>query len=154
MMAPYPVLDVCKYIINYCNEKDYSVSNLKLQKLLYFIQAYFLTKTGKPCFREDIEAWDFGPVVPEAYFQYKQYGAGPIPYVFYSPMSQVGEGITDQDKVYIEKVLDIFARYSATDLVTVTHRQDPWKDVYDPRRYHIKITNESIRKYFNRLNHE
>lgn len=50
----YGVLDVCRYIINYSNRKDYGVSNLKLQKLLYFIQAYFLINSSenKPCFSE------------------------------------------------------------------------------------------------------
>ena len=40
----YKVLDVCKYVIDYSNEKEYGISNLKLQKILYFIQAYFLIK--------------------------------------------------------------------------------------------------------------
>ena len=77
----YKVLDVCRHVINYSNEHDYGISNLKLQKVLYFIQAYFLTKKKDhtPCFDEKIEAWDFGPVVPEAYHEYKQYGSGDIP---------------------------------------------------------------------------
>lgn len=65
----YDVLDISRHIINYSDEKDYGVSNLKLQKLLYFVQAYFMLekKDHAPCFHEKIEAWDFGPVVPEAY---------------------------------------------------------------------------------------
>ena len=43
-MMSYKVLDVCRHVINYSNEHDYGISNLKLQKVLYFIQAYFLTK--------------------------------------------------------------------------------------------------------------
>ena len=56
----YKVLDVCRHVINYSNEHDYGISNLKLQKVLYFIQAYFLTKKKDhtPCFDEKIEAWD------------------------------------------------------------------------------------------------
>ena len=80
-MAGYNVLDVSRYVIDYSNRKEYGISNLKLQKVLYFIQAYFLTneKNGTPCFRERIEAWDFGPVVPEAYREYRQYGSCNIP---------------------------------------------------------------------------
>lgn len=79
----YKVLDVCRYIINYSNREDYGVSNLKLQKLLYFIQVYFLmnSEDHQPCFSEKIEAWDFGPVVPVAYREYKQYGSTDIPFV-------------------------------------------------------------------------
>ena len=59
------VLDVSRYIINYCNENYYLISNLKLQKILYFVQAFFLEAKNEECFREEIEAWDFGPVIPE-----------------------------------------------------------------------------------------
>ena len=38
----YDVLEVCRHVINYSNEKEYGISNLKLQKVLYFIQSYFL----------------------------------------------------------------------------------------------------------------
>ena len=57
----YDVQDVAEYVITYSEVKDYGISNLKLQKSLYLIQAYFLIQTEKPCFSEEIEAWDFGP---------------------------------------------------------------------------------------------
>lgn len=148
----YSVLDVCRYVISYCNRKRYLLSNLKLQKLLYFIQAYFLTSCNRPCFREDIEAWDFGPVVPEAYYEYKKYGANSIPYIFYNPFENKKDVITEDDKQLINYVLDEMAQYSATTLVAVTHAQDPWKEVYKPYSPHIKISKESIREYFNKIN--
>lgn len=158
----YNVLDVCRHVINYSNEHDYGISNLKLQKILYFIQAYFLTnkKDHTSCFNEKIEAWDFGPVVPEAYYEYKQYGSGDIPTV--ESYFQFDEDdvwnikrvvfddsiIKDKDKILIDKVIDKFSDYSATDLVSLTHRQSPWIDAYVPHQNNeIKI--EEIRKYFN-----
>ena len=56
----YNVLDVCRHVINYSNENDYGISNLKLQKVLYFIQAYFVTnkKDHAPCFDEKILQFD------------------------------------------------------------------------------------------------
>jgi len=77
----YHVLDICRHVINYSNERDYGISNLKLQKVLYCVQAYFLTneKDHALCFDEKIEAWDFGSVVPEAYYEYGQYRSGDIP---------------------------------------------------------------------------
>lgn len=70
----YDALEVSRHIINYSNDAGYGITALELQKLLYFVQAYFLIKKGKPCFRDDIEAWDFGPVVPSVYREYKRYG--------------------------------------------------------------------------------
>ena len=71
----YNALDVARYVIKYGNDRDYGVSNLKLQKILYFIQTYFLIQTNSPCFKEPIEAWDFGPIVPAVYKQYKMYAS-------------------------------------------------------------------------------
>lgn len=158
----YNVLDVCRYVINYSNEHDYGISNLKLQKVLYFIQAYFLTnkKDQIPCFDEKIEAWDFGPVVPEAYHEYKQYGSGDIPtvesYILFDKddiwnFERVGFDdniILDEDKELIDKVIDKFSKYSATDLVSLTHKQSPWMDAYVPYQNN-EITTEAIREYFN-----
>ena len=155
----YNVLDIARYVINYSNEKDYGISNLKLQKILYFIQAYFLmvSKDRQPCFKEDIEAWDFGPVVQEVYQEFKQYGSGSIPtidsYVEFSGWDThrvaFDDGvINDQDKQFVKEIVDKFSRYSATDLVRLTHNQDPWKNAYHPCENNV-ITNESIKEYFN-----
>lgn len=158
----YNVLEVCRHVINYSNEHDYGISNLKLQKVLYFVQAYFLTerKDHMPCFNEKIEAWDFGPVVPEAYHEYKQYGSGDIPNVeFYFQfdvedvwsvrrVQYKDDVIKKEDKILIDRVVDKFSDYSATDLVSLTHRQSPWIDVYVPHQNN-EITIEAIRKYFN-----
>lgn len=158
----YNVLDVCRYAINYSNDKEYGISNLKLQKILYFIQACFLTNTESqaPCFREKIEAWDFGPVVPEAYREYKQYGSSNIPtivsFVDFDEedlwntrrIDYDGDIIALSDKMLINAVIDKFADYSATDLVTLTHNQAPWKNAYVPYQNN-EITVESIKEYFN-----
>lgn len=156
----YNVLDVCRHVINYSNEKDYGISNLKLQKVLYFIQAYFLIDTPERCFKEKIEAWDFGPVVPEAYREYKQFGSGDIPTVSYvisaekedfwnSRIQEYTDNIIcEEDKIRIDAVVDRFSDYSATDLVTLTHKQSPWLDAYVPHMNN-EITVEAIKEYFN-----
>lgn len=56
----YSVLDVARYVVARSNRAG-AISNLKLQKVLYFIQAEFLVVQNMPCFAEQIEAWDFGP---------------------------------------------------------------------------------------------
>ena len=158
----YKVLDVCRHVINYSNERDYGISNLKLQKVLYFIQAYFLIKKKDhtSCFHEKIEAWDFGPVVPEAYHEYKQYGSGDIPsiksYIMFDEndiwnskrVEFEDTTITDEDKALIEKVVDKFADYSSTDFVSLTQRQAPWIDAYVLCQNN-EITVNAIRDYFN-----
>lgn len=137
----YNVVDICSYVINYCNSKGYSISNLKLQKLLYFIQAYFLVTTSRPCFKETIEAWDFGPVVPKAYREYKLFGNANIPDV------SARIGINRDDEERIQTVVDACSEFSSTDLVRVTQNQEPWKRAYFPGAQK-EITQQSIREYF------
>lgn len=139
----YNVLLVAKHIIKYCNEKNYSVSNLKLQKLLYFVQAEFLVSTGTPCFPEEIEAWDFGPVVPEVYHRYKVYGSSSIPY---NNTGLIGR-ISPADEAMINEMIDRCAKYTASQLVEMTHHQDPWVQAYTPYRSNV-ITKRSIRDFF------
>ena len=62
----YSALNVAKYIIDKCTRENYPISNLQLQKILYYIQREFLQR-GPKAFPEEIEAWQFGPVVPEVY---------------------------------------------------------------------------------------
>ena len=155
----YNVIDVCRHIINYSNDKRYGISNLKLQKILYFVQAFFLICKDRPCFREPIEAWDFGPVVPAAYREYKQFGSINIPYIetyfkFESKnlwdvvaMKYVDNVISDNDKKLIDMVVDKFSRYSATALVYLTCRQAPWKNSYSPDRAN-EIKLDILKGYF------
>ena len=139
----YSVLLVAKYIIKHCNDNHIPVSNLKLQKLLYFVQAEFLVNTGMPCFPEEIEAWDFGPVVPVAYHKYKVYGSSSIPY---TDVGLIGR-ITSDDQRRINEIVDECAQYTASQLVEITHRQTPWIEAYAPYRSNI-ISKRSIRDFF------
>lgn len=139
----YQVLDVCKYIIKYIDNKEYCISNLKLQKLLYFIQAYFLVDKGCPCFIENIEAWGFGPVVPEAYYKYKRHGANAI----YNEMSY--DFIASDDKKRINEIVDQCEDWSSADLTDITQNQTPWKQAYVHGMRRI-ISNESVRNFFDK----
>ena len=156
----YNVIDVSRHVINYSNEKYYGVSNLKLQKLLYFIQAYFLLTKKEVCFNEKIEAWDLGPVVPVAYREFKQFGSSNIPsitYVIEKDYDNIWNSkvipfydvvVSDNDKKLMNAVVDKFSEYSASDLVRLTHRQKPWIDAYVPKGNN-EITIDSIKEYFN-----
>lgn len=157
----YNVLDVSAYVVNYSNKKEYSISNLRLQKLLYFIQAFYLIKENKPCFKEKIFAWELGPVVPEVYHVYKQYGSRHIPPVkTYFKIKDDSlwkteriryddEKISVEDKKMINSVVDKFSEYSSYDLVELTHDQDPWNNAYHGSNNDKEITIQSIKEYFN-----
>lgn len=156
----YDVLDVSRYVINYSNEKGYGVSNLKLQKLLYFIQAYFLVEMGVQCFKQPIQAWNFGPVVPEAYHEFKIFGCADIPTINkYTSVDLDGGKLKITSKTFsiysinaehrsaIDRIIDHFKDHAASDLVYITHNQKPWKDAFK-KGQNTEISIESIRSYF------
>lgn len=157
----YDAMDVARHIINKSNADGCPLSNLKLQKVLYFIQADFLvnTKEHLPCFENRIEAWDFGPVIPDVYHEFKRYGSSWIPtvetYMDFSDgiwnsnrIEYRDNVITREDKERIDAMVDECRRYSATQLVKITHNQKPWKNAYR-RGYNMEITIEAIKEYYN-----
>lgn len=140
----YSALLVARFAINHCNEIKTSISNLKLQKILYFIQADFLVNKNEPCFYEEIEAWNLGPVVPEVYMAFKIYGSSNIPF---QKDYTVMEAISKPDQIRIMNMTEKCSKYSTSALVDITHKQAPWRNAYQPYRSNI-IEKESIKKYF------
>ena len=138
----YAALDVARHIINYVNDQGGAVSNLKLQKLLYFVQGFFLILKGEPCFDSRIEAWNFGPVVPDVYFKFRSCGSCGIPAVDFA------DPIAGKDALLIDEVVDIFRKKSESALVSLVHGQDPWKDAYGRPGMHKEIKNKAIKNYF------
>jgi uncharacterized phage-associated protein len=99
------------------------ITNLKLQKLLYFANLVHISVFGIPLFLENIKAWKLGPVVGTVYYDYKQYGYSPIPDVTQKTANKILEQV-------IGFVTDIFGYKTAPELVDITHL-DP---VYEAAR--------------------
>lgn len=138
----YNALDVARYIIEYCKDNNFFVSNLKLQKILYFVQAEFLVTKDDVCFDDRIEAWDFGPVVPVVYHEYKVFGSNNI-------ITRIRKNIfiESSDREMINEIVNECDRFSATDLVEITHKQTPWINAYEKFRNN-EISIESIKEFF------
>lgn len=150
MKGKYSALDVAYETINYLNAKKSVVSNLKLQKLLYFFQGLYAVPNNERLFEENFEAWQYGPVIPSVYREFNMYGANSIPSYSQRELDSMGiETLDDDDASFIHEIALVLRRQSAFDLVEITHNQDPWKDVYNPNLREIEISFDSIAKYFN-----
>ena len=144
-------LDVSKFLLSLK-----SMTNLKLQKMIYLVYAEYLEKTGKKLFKDDIIAFKYGPVIPSVYEYYKDNGRNDI---------QIGkdEEIVTQEitlpmvlarflqsldeKNVIDSIQSTFEKYgqlTASELVAITHRKGtPW----DHTNINDIITDENILKY-------
>lgn len=96
----YMAMTVAKYIVSKCTRNNTPICNLQLQKLLYLIQKESLVINDEPIFVDEIEAWRFGPVVPNVFFHFSGYGAMPI------VMEYIVNEISDDDKELIDDVVD------------------------------------------------
>ncbi|MGB0664202.1 MAG: Panacea domain-containing protein [Pontibacterium sp.] len=122
-MATLQDVAQCFLYLDGANDGD-GISNLKLQKLAYYAQGFYSAIFNKPLFPEDIAAWTHGPVVPELYHQYKQFGSNPIP-----PINALDtHSLTKDEFELIEEVYEVFGQYSAWKLRNMTHEEPPWID--------------------------
>lgn len=74
----YDAKTIAKYILGTCIEDQKPISNLQLQKILFFCQKDYMQKTGEYLFFDDFEAWQYGPVIPSVYRQYSLWGGTKI----------------------------------------------------------------------------
>lgn len=140
----YDVLDISEYIIKRGWELGDCINCFKLQKILYFVQAYFLLATNSPCFDEKIEAWPFGPVIPDAYKKYIIFGNGSIPE---EGIIQNFDYIEKEDKGLIDAAIQLLLPYSSVLLTELTQKQLPWMNAIAKGDF-AEIANESIKEYF------
>lgn len=111
--------DVAEYFVWLANETGSFISNLKLQKLVYYAQAWHLALFGEPLFPEDFQAWVHGPVIPELYRHYKQFGWKPI-------NEEADPELPDEVREFLGEVADEYFACDAYELEQMTHLEDPW----------------------------
>jgi uncharacterized phage-associated protein len=136
---------VAKYFLSKVEEDvGDGISNLKLQKLVYYAQAYHLAMYDKPLFAEQVEAWEHGPVIPGLYREYREYGSGNIPPPDdFDPSDYDAQATELMDEVY-----EVFGQYSAWKLRNLTHQERPWSEAYvDGARGRV-ISPGSMREFY------
>ena len=118
------VLDVAQYILN----NQGSMTTMKLQKLVYYSQAWSLVWDEKPLFDDKIEAWASGPVVPNLYnvhkgkFEIESLGK-------WQPAK-----LEDYERITIDAVLNLYGEKPAQWLSDLTHMENPWKEARKGRK--------------------
>jgi uncharacterized phage-associated protein len=146
-VEPVSALDVASYILKVFSDRGQDISNLKLQKLVYYSQAWFLALNEKPLFDEPLEAWVHGPVAPSVFHRYKSFRWNPIP-VASESVRQLGSEVS----AHISEVIDVYGGFSATELERLTHGEAPWRDARGnlpaDAPSHAVITCEAMQKFY------
>ena len=136
----YSAMEIAKYVVNKCANDKRPISNLQLQKILYYIQKEYL-KSGDMAFGEAIEAWQFGPVVPNVYYEFAGSGAMPID-------AKYDTFIKWNDRERIDRIVEEKRALNPWDLVAESHRPcGPWASIYqDGKGYRHVIPIDLIRE--------
>lgn len=137
----YSTKDIADYFLAQVDEEaGDSLSNLKLQKLLYYAQGAFLAIHHRPLFEDRIEAWEHGPVVPTLYRGLNHHGADPVPLERPIDLAAYEPAVRDLlDEVYL-----VYGQFSASKLRDMTREEAPCKNT--PRGEEIDLA--AMREYF------
>ncbi|MBC7625187.1 MAG: SocA family protein [Aeromicrobium sp.] len=142
-------IDVARYIVAFFQEAGDPVSNLKLQKLLYYVQGWSLALDGKPAFPDRLEAWVHGPVQPSVYGTFKSYRWNPIVEA-QSPVT-----LPDDLKSTVSSVLETYGADSGYELELRTHQEPPWLTarggLAPDEESKSEITHDSMAQFFKSL---
>lgn len=125
------------------HEEDERLTNLKIQKLVYYAQGHHLGLYNKSLFNEPIIAWLHGPVVESLYFEYRQNGADGIPVP-----KNFDASVFDHNQIdLLNEIYMVYGQYSAWKLRNMTHNERPWMETRKNREISPKI----LRSYFKDL---
>lgn len=151
MMAKYTALNIADWLVNWANVNEAEVTNMKLQKLLYFVQGHYMDlHNGTPLFDEDMEAWAHGPVIPEIYRVFKKFGSGAV-----EVFERDFDWATYDDEIndYLTTIWNTYGEMAAWKLRNISHAQDPWMNNFKDGEYACSIPKADISKYFTGRTH-
>ena len=149
MEAKYRALTIAKWFIAWAEAEDAELSNLKLQKLLYYSQGYHLARFGFPLFSDRIEAWAHGPVVADVYHAYKCFRSDDI----HLPDSDTfaWDDVDEQATDLLLQVWNTYGPVAAWKLRNMTHRERPWIEAFAQDSRNEVIGHSSLERYFSDL---
>lgn len=113
---------VADYFIRFAHDVGDPITNLKLQKLLYFAQAWYLALHGERLIPADFQAWVHGPVCYPLYQRLRRYQWNPISESVQAP------DLPPEVESHLREIMEVYGGYSAWDLERLTHSEQPWQN--------------------------
>lgn len=149
---------IANFVLDTCEKFDRPVSNLSLQKIVYFCHVWSLIELNRPLIKHSFEAWEFGPVLPYLYREFRKFDRSPIlsrastidPA---SGASRIAKYAFDSETaVLLEKVVSFYSQIRAGDLVELSHAEGgPWDEAWNHAGVvnpGMKIKDDSIVRFY------
>jgi len=149
---------VVNFILEKSKHSGTTITNLKLQKLLFFVNGFYYYNNSKLLFNADMLAWQYGPVIPEIYYEFKRFGSRPIKDTFscvYEPsemedvfIPRLEEKLHKDEIKYIEATFNLLAGKPTGYLVDLSHKKNsPWSSAKNNKDQRIELR-DSDKDYF------
>jgi uncharacterized phage-associated protein len=135
-----------KIILRTDTEKGDIISNLKLQKMLYYVQGYHLAFFEQVLFPDNLEAWMYGPVVPDVYHRFKENKSFGITL---SPEEYKEIALEPSAEDVFDQVMSEYGKFNAIKLMEMAHKEQPWKEAFDKPDKIIDV--HSMKVFFKNL---
>lgn len=143
------VTEIAEYFIWKSAQESKVITNKKLQKLVYYSQAWSVVLKNKKSFSEKIEAWVHGPAVRELYVKYKEFGFQPIKKIV---DEKTISKISTEDRGLLDSVWNAYGGFDSSYLEMLTHSEKPWQDAREGLLQHQNSSNEisvvSLRDFY------
>ena len=146
----YDALIIADEILKIAKLKDKALTPMQLMKLTYIAHGWALALLDRGLFSNRIEAWKYGPVIPDLYLATKSYGRNTI------PIEEIGDPIevkvSQDDRAFLESVYDQYAHMDGIRLSFFTHKPGtPWDQVFVPNIMGIEIPDRVIEQHYREL---
>lgn len=147
--APLQARDIAAFFLHKGKEAGCTdMTNKKIQKLVYYAQAWSLVLKEKPLFEEEIQAWVHGPAIPSLYSELKAFGWNPVDPDTFGNMPNLDAKIIE----FLESIWRVYGKFDANYLEILTHAEYPWKEArqnIDPSEGSDNtISHESMKTYY------
>lgn len=154
MAKKYTVTEIAYFFLSKIDsEKGDSITPLKLQKLVYYAQAWHYTVFNEPLFDDKIEAWTHGPVVKSLWEKFKNVGRDS--FIDVAEIDFTMPSFSNSTRTLLEEVNKIYGEHSGSYLEDLTHSEAPWIDARGNSSVYAASTNEitlqSLKAYYAQL---
>lgn len=145
----YPVLTIADEILKIAKRAGKALTPLQLMKLTYIAHGWSLGFDRGDLFNNRIEAWKYGPVIPDLYRATKSYGRNPIPLDL---VDDTSSGVDEDTRAFLENVYKTYEKFDGIQLSSLTHQSGtPWDTVFMDGVRGVEIPDELIERHYKRL---
>ena len=151
MSGPYDSRGVANVILRYANDAGKKLTPMQLIKLVYLANGWSLAFLGRPLINEDVQAWQYGPVIPNVYRAFNRYGSAPITDYAKQMFTDLAypADLDEDEKKVVHAVVNSYGHIHAFQLSAKMHEPGtPWTKTFNEKGPYSVIPPSLIKEHF------